>query len=149
MSEENVKVRFAAEETGWARREDGKILLSNIPQAADLTIDDEVELGDPTICSCCPTIRRVVNRQWPLKSKVHYAPAGRACWIVVSNAIRESGLGWTEGWGKGVGGVAHTKELTQSHLNALLADSGVTARLVGTIVPKLRGKLLRSITKAE
>jgi hypothetical protein len=136
---EHVRVRFGANETGWARREGGKLFVSNIPMADGLCLDDEVELDGRRLP---PEIVRVVARRWPLKSVVTYTPETRAAWLIVCTTIRESGLGWTEGWVSGTAGCCHTAELTQERLDALLAERGavdVTATLEHTHEPTMRG----------
>lgn len=139
MSRDYIKVRFGVGETGWAEEREGGIRLNNLPLEPDLVIDDLVELGPPDGCTCCSTIQKVIERKWPLKSAIHYSPETRKSWVAVCDAVRESGFGWTEGWVAGIGGVAHTADLTGAKLKALLADTGVEVELVNTTEPERRG----------
>ncbi len=132
-----IPVWFGPNETGWAGVKNGKVTLNNIPLEPDVNLDDEVELSE---VDGVQTILRVVNRCWPMKSRLTYEPNTGKAWLTVSNAIRDSGLGWTEGYVNGQAGVAHVPGLTQEALDKMLEPYPVTAKLRDTIEAPFRGR---------
>jgi hypothetical protein len=118
-------VAFADRETGWVEfGADGLWRVSNVPISDRFNLDDVVDVD---LDGAIGAVRAVRSRRWPRKSRLVYSEP--ALWTRLSEHIRGSGMGWTEGWGRCRAGVAHDDRLTLGFVQ--LADPNARLEPLG------------------
>jgi hypothetical protein len=85
-----VKVRFAADETGWARRlPDGTYRIANIPLAEHLNLDDVVSVRAGEDDFAFPVVDEVLKKGLAGKAAVRYGTADQ--FVAFARQAREQG----------------------------------------------------------
>lgn len=114
-----VKVRYAADESGWAiELDEGKVELANLPMAA-MNIGDVVMIESGK--ESRPMVLTILARKWDAKSVIRY-PAPHAPNYLRLRELFQVARGWpTEGMVPGLLMLAHP---SNANLAALANEAG-------------------------
>jgi hypothetical protein len=110
MTQENmIRIRYDADETGWAEKLDGdRARIANVPIADHLNIDDVVQLL-PVDSDGFLVAGDVLERKFPCKTALQYDEPHVETWKLLSTALHAKGCK-VEGAIPGLCVVAHAED---------------------------------------